>query len=196
MAHLDHVNSHEDFVNKTQKLKKAYLLLYKKGTAQSTCAFENLVKVTSVTPDVAFFAADVTSVRDIHTRYAVTSAPTLLEFTSGKFTRSIKGCHEPDYYKTVVENKVFTATTSAEGKTQKRVTVYSTPSCPHCNTLKEHLRKNNIRFTDIDVSKDQAKAQELVRKTGQQGVPQTDINGQYVLGFDKKRVNELLGIKG
>jgi glutaredoxin len=62
--------------------------------------------------------------------------------------------------------------------------------------LKEHLRKNNIRFTDIDVSKDQAKAQELVRKTGQQGVPQTDINGQYVLGFDKKRVNELLGIKG
>ena len=56
------------------------------------------------------------------------------------------------------------------------------------------MRKNAIRFTDIDVSRDQAQAEELVRRSGQQGVPQTDIDGEFIVGFDKNRINKLLGI--
>ncbi|GAB4457772.1 MAG: hypothetical protein Fur0028_12200 [Bacteroidales bacterium] len=56
------------------------------------------------------------------------------------------------------------------------------------------MRKNGIPFSDIDVSRDQHAAQELVQRTGQQGVPQTEINGQWVIGFDQKRLKELLEI--
>jgi len=79
---------------------------------------------------------------------------------------------------------------------QKNVTVYSTPTCTWCNTLKGYLRKNHIRFRDVDVSRDQRMAEELVRKSGQQGVPQTEIDGQIIVGFDKQRINTLLGING
>ncbi|MBU2554283.1 MAG: NrdH-redoxin, partial [Bacteroidetes bacterium] len=72
---------------------------------------------------------------------------------------------------------------------------YSTPSCSWCNTLKTHLKKNGIRFTDIDVSRDQKAAEAMVHRSGQQGVPQTDINGEMIVGFDKARINTLLGIQ-
>ncbi|HIE15791.1 MAG TPA: NrdH-redoxin, partial [Bacteroidales bacterium] len=85
--------------------------------------------------------------------------------------------------------------TAKDDKPQKRVTVYSTPSCSWCNTLKTHLRKHRIRFTDIDVSQDQAAAEAMVRRSGQQGVPQTDIEGEIIIGFDKNRINTLLGIQ-
>jgi len=52
-----------------------------------------------------------------------------------------------------------------------------------------------VQFTDIDVSKNQQAAQEMVRKSGQQGVPQTDIDGTIIVGFDKTRINNLLGLK-
>ncbi|MBT3242028.1 MAG: glutaredoxin family protein [Bacteroidetes bacterium] len=81
-----------------------------------------------------------------------------------------------------------------EGKTVKSVTVYSTPACSWCTTLKTYLRKNKIRFTDVDISRDPKLGQELVARTGQQGVPQTEINGQWVVGFNQTRINELLEI--
>jgi glutaredoxin len=62
--------------------------------------------------------------------------------------------------------------------------------------LKTYLRKHRIRFTDIDVSADPQAAEDLVRRTGQQGVPQTDIDGEIIVGFDKARINTLLGIQG
>ena len=85
---------------------------------------------------------------------------------------------------------------ASEGEPQKSVTVYSTPTCSWCNTLKSHLRKHRVYFTDVDVSADPSLAEELVRKSGQQGVPQTEIDGEIIVGFDKKRINSLLGIQG
>jgi len=73
--------------------------------------------------------------------------------------------------------------------------VYSTPSCSWCNTLKAYLKQNNIAFIEIDVSRDQKAADELVKRSGQMGVPQTDINGEIIVGFDKPRISRLLGLK-
>jgi glutaredoxin len=53
-----------------------------------------------------------------------------------------------------------------------------------------------VRFQDIDISRDERAAREMVSRSGQQGVPQTDISGQMIVGFDKKKINELLGING
>lgn len=76
----------------------------------------------------------------------------------------------------------------------KNVTVYSTPTCPFCIRLKQYLKDNNVVFTDIDVSSDQVKAQEMINKSGQMGVPVTEIDGKIVVGFDKEKIKEALGI--
>jgi len=76
-----------------------------------------------------------------------------------------------------------------------KVKVFSTPSCSYCMTLKEFLKDNNIKFDDIDVSQDEMAVAEMVKKSGQMGVPVIDIDGEIIVGFDKKKVVELLNIK-
>lgn len=78
---------------------------------------------------------------------------------------------------------------------QLRVIVFSTPNCPYCNMAKRYLRERGIRFRDVDVSRDPAAARDMVRRSGQQGVPVIDINGKIVIGFDKAKINQLLGLK-
>ncbi len=78
---------------------------------------------------------------------------------------------------------------------QPRVIVFSTPNCPYCNMAKRYLRERGVRFRDVDVSRDPAAARDMVRRSGQQGVPVIDINGKIVVGFDKAKINQLLGLK-
>ncbi|OZS76764.1 NrdH-redoxin [Tetzosporium hominis] len=75
---------------------------------------------------------------------------------------------------------------------QNQVTVYSTTTCPYCDMMKNFLDQQNIPYTNVDVQKDPIAAKRLVETTGQMGVPQTNVNGQWVLGFDPNRVMELL----
>lgn len=75
------------------------------------------------------------------------------------------------------------------------IKVYSTPSCPYCFTLKEFLKEHNIEFEDIDVSRDKKALEEMVKKSGQLGVPVVDIDGQIVIGFDRGKISKLLRIK-
>jgi len=77
-----------------------------------------------------------------------------------------------------------------------RVIVYSTPTCPWCNAAKRYLRERQVRFYDVDVSRDPRAAQEMVRKSGQYGVPVIDVNGRIVIGFDRARLDALLGLRG
>lgn len=73
-----------------------------------------------------------------------------------------------------------------------KVKVYSTPFCPWCERLKEWLKQNLINFEEVDVSEDEEAAQEMIEKSGQMGVPVTEINNEIVVGFDIKRLKELL----
>jgi S1-C subfamily serine protease len=58
--------------------------------------------------------------------------------------------------------------------------------------VKEYLSQRSIPFRDVDVSRDRAAAEEMVRITGQQGVPVTVIDGQPVVGFDRARIDAML----
>ena len=187
------VRSHAELLEKVGKLDRAYLLLYKKGSEQSDCAYENLSAALKEHNDVDAFVADTNTVRHIHPHYRVTSAPTLVIFEKGEFRNVVKGCHHPGFFHSIFEN-AFVALNADPDKPSKSVTVYSTPSCSWCNTLKTYLRKNGIHFTDVDVSRDQSAAEEMVRRSGQQGVPQTDINGEIIVGFDRARISRLLEI--
>ena len=76
----------------------------------------------------------------------------------------------------------------------KKVTVYSTATCPYCIRAKQFLKENNIAFQDFDVSADQEKAQEIIQKSGQMGVPVLDIGGEIIVGFDKEQIKKALGL--
>lgn len=177
--------------------EKAYVLLYKKGSEQSECSLRNLQETEAGDEKVNVYLADVSEVRDIHPIYGITSVPTMLEFDHGRFVNTLKGCHEPGFYKSFFENAIYAAKVAAnKEKPQKRVTVYTTPTCSWCTTLKTHLKKHGIRYSEVDVSRDQNAAQEMQRKSGQVGVPQTDIGGEMIVGFDKGRIDRLLDIVG
>jgi glutaredoxin-like YruB-family protein len=192
---LKTINGWNELQASIKKSKRAYLLLYKSGSEQSDCAFENLKSIELKEQRVLSLSADVKTVRDIHGQFGIKSVPSLLEFVDGNYVNVVKGCQTNNYYQSLFENELFSARTVEDTtKKQKRVIVYSTPTCPHCTTIKQHLKSNGIMFRDIDVSKDQAAAEEMTRKSGQRGVPQTDINGQIVVGFDKIKINMLLGI--
>ena len=76
----------------------------------------------------------------------------------------------------------------------KNVKVYSTPTCPYCKMAKKFLQDNNVVFEDIDVSNDRQKAEEMIKKSGQMGVPVLDIDGTIIIGFDKDVIKQALGI--
>ncbi len=190
------INSYNELIDSIKDSEKAYLLLYKSGSGQSDCALENLTEAVSEVDDILVLTADVATVRDIHPKYEIKTVPTLVNFEDGEYKNVVKGCQSADFYKNLLRDSLLTLKAKAgDEKPQKRVTVYSTPTCSWCNALKTHLRHHGIRFTDVDVSRDQAAAQAMVQRSGQQGVPQTDINGEIIIGFDKKRINELLDIK-
>lgn len=193
---MKNITSYIEYTSWASGLNKHFLFLYKSGSPVCECALSSLKETHETTQsDVNIGLVNLSEVSDIHSHFAINSLPALLFFDNGKHINTVKGCHTSGNYTTMMQSAVFQAKAASEGKSLKNVTVYSTPTCPWCTTLKNWLRKNNIPFTDIDVSRDQHAAEELVRRSGQQGVPQTEINGQIVVGFNQQRLKELLEIK-
>ncbi|MEA3500354.1 MAG: glutaredoxin domain-containing protein [Candidatus Marinimicrobia bacterium] len=77
----------------------------------------------------------------------------------------------------------------------KKIIVFTTPTCSYCRTLKSYLKKNRVRFKEVDVSRDQKAAMDMKRKSGQQGVPQTWINNRPIVGFDRPKIDRMLNLK-
>lgn len=75
------------------------------------------------------------------------------------------------------------------------IKIYSTPSCPYCHMLKEYLDEKGFQYQDLNVAEDLQAREEMIEKSGQMGVPVSDIDGNIVVGFDKEKVNELLEIR-
>ncbi|HDT11527.1 MAG TPA: NrdH-redoxin [bacterium] len=78
---------------------------------------------------------------------------------------------------------------------QKKVIVFTTPTCTYCKQVKRYLAEKNIRFKEIDVSRDPKATQDMVRKSGQQGVPQLWINNFPIVGFDRLKIDKMLNLK-
>lgn len=76
-----------------------------------------------------------------------------------------------------------------------KVKIYSTPSCVYCYTLKEFLKKHGIVFDNVDVSRNEKAREEMIKKSGQMGVPVIEIDKEIIIGFDKKKICRLLNIK-
>ncbi len=75
-----------------------------------------------------------------------------------------------------------------------KVEIYTTPLCAYCKMAKEYFAKNNIAYTEYDVAADITRRQEMLDKTHQFGVPVIIIDGKIVIGFDRSKINQLLGL--
>jgi glutaredoxin-like YruB-family protein len=76
--------------------------------------------------------------------------------------------------------------------TEKKVIIYSTPTCPYCVYTKQYFTQQGVSFVDVDVSRDRAAAQEMINKSGQMGVPVIDIGGKIVVGFQPNIFEKLM----
>jgi len=77
---------------------------------------------------------------------------------------------------------------------QKKVSIYTTPTCPYCKQVKEYFKEKGIKYEEFDVAADSAKAKEMIDKSGQMGVPVLDIEGEIIVGFDKEKIDKSLGL--
>ena len=76
------------------------------------------------------------------------------------------------------------------------VKVYSTPTCPWCKKLKAWLDEKGVKYDNVDVAADQQAAQDMIKKSGQMGVPQTEINGKMIVGFNQEAIEAELANAG
>lgn len=76
----------------------------------------------------------------------------------------------------------------------KNVIIYSTPTCIYCRMAKDWFRANNIQYAEYDLSVDAVKRDEVIKKTGQMAVPVIEVDGEIIIGFDKARIAQILGL--
>ena len=78
---------------------------------------------------------------------------------------------------------------------QKSIKIFTTPTCAYCRMAKEFFKQNNITYEEKDVTTDIQARDEMINKSGQMGVPVIFVGDDIVVGFDKRRLSELLGVK-
>ncbi|OGM92366.1 NrdH-redoxin [Candidatus Wolfebacteria bacterium RIFCSPHIGHO2_01_FULL_48_22] len=75
------------------------------------------------------------------------------------------------------------------------VTIYSTTHCPYCKMAKDYFTQHNVEYKDINVEQDDAAAADMIKKSGQMGVPVIDIDGTIIVGFDRGSIDEILHLQ-
>jgi len=140
---------------------------------------------------IPVYVIDVRKIKGVHERFEVKNVPTVLALRDGKVTQRVEGVENARFYA-----RIFCGMASAhkEGENGKahRVVVYSGPGCPACGRAKAYLRRRGISFRTVDIAQDQRAAERLVRRSGQMAVPQIDIDGHLVVGFDQAKIDRFL----
>ena len=194
---IEYVKSSEHFEDlKTKNNDLLIVLFYTDTSDKSKMALKVMEEFSEDNKDTYVCAVNAAKVKGIHTIYGISTVPTVLVIKSGKPSKIVYGVQSKEYYQRLLY-EVPLAVSGSDGENRKshNVVVYTSPSCPWCSTVKSYLMKNRIYFREVDISRDQGAAQELVRRSGQMGVPQTDIDGDIVVGFDKSKLDSLLGIR-
>ena len=72
------------------------------------------------------------------------------------------------------------------------ITIYTTPMCVYCKMAKAYFAERSAQYAEKDVLRDETAREEMIKKSGQLGVPVIDIDGQLIVGFDKERLDSLI----
>ncbi len=77
-----------------------------------------------------------------------------------------------------------------------KITTYSSPNCPYCTQLKDFLKEKKVEFEEVDLGQDPERAEELIKKSGQMGIPVTiiekDSKEQIIIGFNREELAKAL----
>ena len=76
----------------------------------------------------------------------------------------------------------------------KKISIYTTPTCMYCRAAKEFFKENNVAYEEFDVATDAEKRDEMIKKSGQMGVPVIYVGDEMVVGFNKEKLSQLLGV--
>ncbi|MFO8006256.1 MAG: thioredoxin family protein [Candidatus Brocadiia bacterium] len=144
---------------------------------------------------VPVFVVDVQKVPGVHKEFGVEKVPTVLAIEDGEVTRSVEGVQSARFYAVHFSGASRARVAAGQEAPRRRVVVYSGPGCPACGALKAYLRRNGVSFREVDISRDQRAAEKIARRSGRMAVPQTDINGRLVVGFNRAELDRLLGIQ-
>ncbi|MEZ4222370.1 MAG: thioredoxin family protein [Polyangiaceae bacterium] len=146
--------------------------------------------------DRPIFVVDVGIVKGLHKRFGVASVPTVVRIKGDSVLGKVSGAETPEGYALALSSSAAPTKVPGADKREHRVRVYVTDSCPWCTRVKSYLRQHHVSFSEVNVQHDESAAREMVRRSGQQGVPQVDIDGRMIVGFDKPRIDSLLGLGG
>ncbi len=186
-AHLEEFGStHRDFF---------VLMFWGSFSDAAERGLSELKKFAEEYEDIPVCALDVQKAKGVHKEFHVESVPTVLVMKDGKEMARFLGVESAAFYATQLGGAAPSHMGRTKSKRPPRVTVYTSPGCPPCGQVKSYLRENNIPFRAVDISRDERAARDIVRRSGQQAVPQIDINGRIVVGYDRARIANLLGIR-
>ena len=178
----DAQNKHKDFL---------ILMFYGSFSTSAKRALVELENFSEENKEIPVYVIDVEKIKDAHKRFEVKNVPTVLALREGKVTQRIEGVENTRFYA-----RIFCGTASPYKSGEKgishRVVVYSGPGCPACGTAKAYLRRLGVSFRVVDIARDQHAAERLVRRSGQMAVPQIDIDGHLIVGFDQAKIDRLL----
>jgi glutaredoxin 3 len=140
------------------------------------------------------YQIDVQQVKGVHKAFQVDHVPTVLLLKGNNIMQRIVGAQTADYYELALFRQGHAPKRDGDGESSHSVTVYVGPGCVWCTRVKSYLRKRGIIFNEIDVSRDTAAADRMTNRSGQMGVPQLDIDGTMIVGFDQNQIDSLLGL--
>jgi len=172
------------------------IIFYTSSSEKSKKALDIFKIIKDENPKAPFFSVNASEVKDIHSDFGISTVPAVLVLKQGKVSNIIYGIHDKQYYEMLLYDTHVSLSAETDKNIRHNVIVYTSPTCPWCNAVKNYLKKNRIYFREIDISRDERAARDLVQRTGQMGVPQIDIDGRVVVGFDKSKLDTFLGIKG
>ncbi len=199
---MERVQSGEEFDELLEKTKGRLVIgFFGDFSAASRQALPQFEKFCRQNPKRAALLVDVGRVKGLHRRFGVDKVPTVLLLDKGKTVDKIVGPQSAEYYARALDGGTVPPTRNqrragADKQRRHNVVLYVGASCPWCAKARTYLRQNQVPFREIDVSRDPAQATRLVSSSGHQGVPQLNIDGHWVIGFDLARINSLLGLRG
>ena len=176
-----------------QKKHQDFLVVMFYGDFSSAAkrALAEIEQFSKENEKVPVCVVDVMKVKNIHKQLGVEKVPTVVALKEGKIARKIEGVESSRFYAQIILG-AHPERAKISSKKEHRIIVYTGQGCPACSAVKSYLRSRQVNFREIDVSSNQREAERLVRRSGQMAVPQIDIDGRLIVGFDRGKIDALL----
>ncbi len=170
-------------------------LFYSSNSDKSKEALESIKQIDKDAKDILFYSINAAEVKDIHPEFNIDMVPTLLIMEGDKVKNIVYGLQSKDAYLKIIYDSGTMRVKNNEKEKRNNIVVYTSDGCPWCQKAKNYLKEKGFYFREINVSRKPSEAEKLVKRTGQMGTPQININGNFIIGFDKPKIDMLLGIK-